>query len=401
MKNFIFQNTTKLVFGKGQIALLSSLVPKDKKIMVTYGGGSVKKNGIYEQVVNALKEHKYIEFWGIEPNPTVETLRKAIAIGKEKKIDFLLSVGGGSVLDGTKLIAAGILYDGDAWDIILSGKADISIPFASVMTLPATGSEMNCGSVISRSETKEKYGFYNQYPEFSILDPEVTFSLPQHQIANGLVDTYVHVIEQYMTTPGQSRIMDRWAEGILLTIIELAGKIWESQQDYDTMADFMLSATLALNDFIRMGVSQDWTTHMIGHELTALHGVDHGASLAIVLCGTLRVLKDQKRGKLLQYGERIFSITEGSEDERIDLAISKTEDFFKSIGVGNCDCCCQSSFPEEYSNSVVMKTRLSEVGIGDETIEIIAERFNSKGTLLGENRNVTGDIVRQILLSCK
>ena len=380
MKNFIFQNTTKLVFGKGQIASLSSLAPKDKKIMVTFGGGSVKKNGIYEQVVNALKGHNYIEFWGIEPNPTVETVRKAITLGKEKGIDFLLSVGGGSVLDGTKLIAAGIVYDGDAWDIVISGKAEKSLPFASVMTLPATGSEMNCGSVISRSETKEKYAFYNQYPEFSILDPEATFSLPNHQIANGLVDTYVHVMEQYMTTPGQSRVMDRWAEGILLTIIELAPKISENKLDYDTMADFMLSATLALNDFIRMGTTQDWTTHMIGHELTAFHGIDHGASLAIVLGGTLRVLKEQKHDKLLQYGERIFGITEGNENERIDLAIAKTEEFFKSVG---------------------MKTRLSEVTIGDKTIEIIAERFNSKGTLLGENRNVSGDVVKQILLSCK
>ena len=380
MKNFIFQNTTKLIFGKGQISLLSSLIPKDKKIMVTFGGGSVKKNGIYEQVVNALKEHNCIEFWGIEPNPKIETLRKAISLGKEKKIDFLLSVGGGSVLDGTKLIAAGIVYDGDAWDIVLNGKSDSSIPFASVLTLPATGSEMNIGAVISNSETKEKYAFYSRYPEFSILDPVATYSLPKHQIANGLVDTYVHVIEQYMTTTGQSRIMDRWAEGILQTIMELAPKIMNDQHDYDTMADFMLSATMALNDFIRMGVSQDWTTHMIGHELTAFHGVDHGLSLAIVLGGTLRVLKEQKRSKLLQYGERIFNITQGSEDERIELAITKTEEFFKSVG---------------------MKTRLSEIGIGIDTIETITERFNSNGTLLGENRNVSGEVVRQILMICK
>jgi len=380
MKNFVFQNPTKLVFGKGQIAMLSELIAKEKKLMVTYGGGSVKKNGIYDQVANALKVHKYIEFWGIEPNPTVETLRKAISLGKENNIDFLLSVGGGSVLDGTKLIAAGILYDGDPWEIVLQMKAERSIPFASVMTLPATGSEMNTGAVISCSKTKEKYAFYNQYPEFSILDPEVTFSLPKHQIANGLADTYIHVIEQYMTTTGQSKIMDRWAEGILQTIIEIAPKIQENQHDYDIMADFMLSATMALNDFIRMGTTQDWTTHLIGHELTALHGIDHGASLAIVLGGTLRVLKEQKKEKLLQYAERIFNITEGSENERIEIAIAKTENFFKTIG---------------------LKTKLSEVGIPDQTIEIISKRFTDRGFAVGENRNVTGGVVRNILESCR
>lgn len=380
MKNFIFQNPTKLVFGKGQIAQLSALIQGDKKIMVTFGGGSVKRNGVYDQVINALKGYDFMEFWGIEPNPKVETLRKAIAEGKEKGIDFLLAVGGGSVLDGTKLIAAGICYDGDAWDIVEKGFAEQAIPFASVMTLPATGSEMNSGAVISRAETQEKYAFYGHYPQFSILDPETTYSLPAKQIANGLADTYVHVIEQYMTTPGQSRIMDRWAEGILQTVLEIAPKIKENQHDYDTMADFMLSATMALNDFIRMGVTQDWTTHMIGHELTALHGVDHGASLAIVLNGTLKVLKEQKRGKLLQYAERVFQITQGSEDERIDRALAQTEAFFRSLGLA---------------------TRLSEVGVGEDTINTVAERFNKAGVAYGEKQNVTGDVAREILLAVK
>ena len=377
MNNFIFQNTTKLVFGRGQIARLATLIPADKKIMVTFGGGSVKRNGVYDQVVNALHAHNYIEFWGIEPNPTVETLRKAIAQCKEQKVDFLLAVGGGSVLDGTKLIAAGVCYDGDAWEIVLQGKAEASLPFASVLTLPATGSEMNTGAVISRAETQEKYAFYNQYPEFSILDPETTFSLPPNQIAAGLADIYVHVVEQYLTTPNQSRVMDRWAEGLLLTVLEIAPKIRENQHDYDTMADFMLSATLALNDFIRMGVSQDWATHMIGHELTAFHGITHGASLAIVLGGTLRVLREQKHEKLLQYAERIFGIIEGTELERIEQAIVRTEDFFRSLGLA---------------------TRLSKVGIGTETIEKIAQRFNECGVAYGENANVTGDVAREILM---
>lgn len=380
MNNFIFQNPTKLVFGKGQIARLGKLIPHGKKVMVTFGGGSVKQNGIYDQVVEALKGHNYIEFWGIEPNPKVETLRKAIAEGKEKGIDFLLAVGGGSVLDGTKLIAAGIHSDMDAWDIVLRGKADGSIPFASVMTLPATGSEMNSGAVISRSETHEKRAFNNRYPEFSILDPEATYSLPANQIANGLADIYVHVIEQYLTTPGQSRVMDRWAEGLLLTVLEIAPLIRKNQHDYDTMADFMLAATMGLNDFIRMGVSQDWATHMIGHELTALHGIAHGASLAIVLPGTMRVMREQKRGKLLQYAERVFGLNEGSEDQRIDEAIDRTEQFFRSLGLA---------------------TRLSDAGIPESSADVIRERFDKAGTKLGENGNIDGEVARKILLTQK
>jgi NADP-dependent alcohol dehydrogenase len=381
MYNFTFQNPTKLVFGKGEIAQLSTLIPTEKKVMITFGGGSVKHNGVYEQVIAALKNHNYIEFWGIEPNPEVETVRKAVALGKENEIDFLLAVGGGSVLDGTKLIASALANPGiDPWDIVLQRRIETAIPYASVMTLPATGSEMNCGSVISCREKKEKYAFSTTFPEFSILDPEVTYSLPANQIACGLADIFVHVAEQYMTTAGQSSIMDRWAEGVLQTVIEIAPKIKENQNDYDVMADYMLSATLALNSMISMGVTQDWATHMIGHELTALHGLTHGASLAIVYPGTLITLKDQKQSKILQYGERVLGITSGSESERINETISKTETFFRSLGLA---------------------TRLTEVGIGDETINLIAERFNKIGVAYGEGRNVTGDVAKQILLNCK
>ena len=379
MKNFIFQNPAKLVFGKGQIEKLSELIPQNVNLLITYGGGSVTKNGVYDQVKNALKGRNCTEFWGIEPNPRVETLRKAIKLGKENEIDYILAVGGGSVLDGTKLIAAGIASEKDAWDIVLSGVADKQIPFSSVMTVPATGSEMNGGAVITREETHEKFSFGGDYPQFSILDPEVTYSLSEHQIACGLADAYTHVLEQYMTTTGQSRIMDRWAEGLLLTIIEIAPKIKENPNDYDLMADYMLSATLALNDFIRMGITQDWATHQIGHELTALHGITHGHSLAIVMPGTFRALKEQKHEKLLQYGERIFNIREGSEDERVDKAIETTEEFYRSLG---------------------LTTRLSEEGVGEETIETIVRRFNERGVAFGENRNVTGDVAREILNEC-
>ena len=379
MDNFIFQNPVKLIMGRGMISRLSEEIPADKRVMITFGGGSVKKNGVYDQVKEALKNHFTVEFWGIEPNPSIETLRKAIALGKEEKVDYLLAVGGGSVIDGTKLISAGLLYDGDAWDLVLAGcPVTHTVPLATVLTLPATGSEMNSGAVISRHETKEKYPFYSNYPLFSILDPEVTFTLPPHQVACGISDTFVHVMEQYMTTPGQSRVMDRWAEGILQTLMEIAPKIRENQHDYQLMSDFMLSATMALNGFIAMGVSQDWATHMIGHELTALHGLTHGHTLVIVFPGTLRVLRKAKGDKILQYGERVLGITSGSRDERIDEAIRRTEEFFRSLG---------------------LTTRLSEEGIGMETIDEIERRFNERGVRYGENEDVTGAVAKEILKS--
>ena len=380
MNNFSFQNPTRLIFGDGMIASLSKEIPAGKKIMVTFGGGSVKKNGVYDQVIKALEGRIVTEFWGIEANPTIETLRKAIALGKEKQIDFLLAVGGGSVLDGTKLISSGLLYDGDAWDLVKKGYYPESVPMGTVLTLPATGSEMNSGAVISRIETHEKYPFYSNYPVFSILDPKVTFTLPDFQIACGIADTFVHVMEQYMTSPGQSRLMDRWAESILASLVEIAPKIKENKTNYDLMADFMLCATMALNGFISMGVNNDWATHMIGHELTALHGLTHGATLVIVLPGTLRVLAAKKQDKLLQYGERIWGITSGTTEERVALAIKKTEDFFRSLG---------------------LHTRLSEENIGDATIDEITRRFTERNVAFGEDRDVTAQVAREILISCK
>lgn len=380
MENFIFQNPVKLIFGKGMIAQLAKQIPAGKRILVTFGGGSVKKNGVYDRVVKALHDFEVTEFWGIEANPKIETLREAVKLGKEKNVDFLLAVGGGSVLDGTKLISAGLLYDGDPWDLVLKGEMTTTVPMGAVLTLPATGSEMNRGAVISRKETAEKYAFYSNYPVFSILDPTVTFSLPVYQVACGIADTYVHVMEQYMTTPGQSRVMDRWAEGILHTLIEIAPQVLQKQDDYDLMADFMLSATMGLNGFIALGVRQDWATHMIGHELTALHGLTHGATLAIVLPGLLRTLKQKKLAKLLQYGERIWGITAGNDEERAEQAIAQTEAFFRSLG---------------------LPTRLGDERIGEDTIREIEKRFNDRQAAYGEDQDVTGSVARQILENCK
>ena len=377
MKNFTFQNTTKLIFGKGQIAKLSKELPKGKRILVTFGGGSVKKNGVYDQVKAAIEGFDYIEFWGIEPNPKVETLRKAVKVCKEEKIDFILAVGGSSVLDGTKLIAAAAMIEADAWDLVLNPSLQNgTLPFASVMTLPATGSEMNKGAVISNNATGEKYGYYNTYPVFSILDPESTFSLPTFQVSCGIADTFVHVIEQYLTIADCSPLMDRWAEGILQTLIEIAPKIRENQCDYDAMANFMICATMGLNGFVAMGVPQDWATHMIGHEITALTGTTHGQTLVLVLPRLMNVMREQKANKIIQFGERVFGIVEGSKEERIDRTIAATKAFFKSLNLA---------------------TEFEELSIGSDVLDEIVRRFKQRGTLLGENSNIDYTVVEKIL----
>lgn len=379
MYNFEFQNPVKLIFGKGSIARIAEEIPAQSKIMLTFGGGSVKRNGVYDQVIKALEGRNVVEFWGIEPNPKYETLVEAIALARREGVDFLLAVGGGSVIDGTKFIAAAIPYEGEPWDIIT--RNDIvrkAVPLATVLTLPATGSEMNNGAVISRRTTHEKYPFHSDlvFPRFSVLDPCVTFSLPKKMIAAGLADTFVHVMEQYMTYPVDARVMDRWAEGLLQTVMEISPAAMGDNPDYDTMANFMLCATMGLNGFIAMGVPQDWATHMIGHELTALHEITHGVTLAIVLPQLLRVMRQDKHDKLLQYATRVLGITEGDDEARIDEAIRRTEEFFHSLGIA---------------------TRLSDYGVGQDTVDEIVRRFTERGAVWGERHDVTPDKVRKIL----
>ena len=379
MYNFEFQNPVKLIFGKGSIARIAEEIPAQSKIMLTFGGGSVKRNGVYDQVIKALEGRNVVEFWGIEPNPKYETLVDAIALARREGVNFLLAVGGGSVIDGTKFIAAAIPYEGEPWDIIT--RNDIvrkAVPLATVLTLPATGSEMNNGAVISRRTTHEKFPFHSDlvFPRFSVLDPCVTFSLPKKMIAAGLADTFVHVMEQYMTYPVDARVMDRWAEGLLQTVMEISPAAMGDNPDYDTMANFMLCATMGLNGFIAMGVPQDWATHMIGHELTALHEITHGVTLAIVLPQLLRVMRQDKHDKLLQYATRVLGITEGDDEARIDEAIRRTEEFFHSLGIA---------------------TRLSDYGVGQATVDEIVRRFTERGAVWGERHDVTPDKVRKIL----
>lgn len=381
MNNFEFRNPTRLVFGKGQIARLSDLVGKDKKVLLTYGGGSIKRNGVYEQVIAALKGREITEFGGIEANPDYDTLIKAVEICKQKKIDFILAVGGGSIIDGTKFIAAAAKCDcEDTWKLITdkSFKMPVPIDFGAVLTLPATASEMNNGAVISRRATKEKFAFHNPngFPCFSILDPTVVLSLPKKQISNGIVDIYAHTLEQYLTTCLDTKVMDYWAEGLLKTLIEEAPNLMSDNPSYDSCANFMLTATMGLNGFISMGVDEDWATHMIGHELTALCGLDHGETLAIVHPGVMAVMRYEKHGKLLQYARRVWNITENDQEKAIDMAIEKTENFFRSIG---------------------KKTRLGEYGIGNDVIDTIVERFEQRGWAVGEHGIVTPEKTRQIL----
>lgn len=380
MDNFVFYNPVKILFGKGQIANIAAEIPADAKILITYGGGSIKSNGVFDQVKSALAGRNVTEFGGIEPNPHLETLLKAVELIRKEGIDFLLAVGGGSVVDGTKFIAAAVPFVGDPWDILAkNAPVTAAVPFGAVLTLPATGSEMNTSSVVTKWETQEKLFFSSPlvFPRFSVLDPETTFSLPPRQIGNGIVDAFTHVMEQYLTYPVNAPLQDRWAESILQTLIEEGPKTLANPTDYDARANLVWAATLALNGLIGAGVPQDWATHMIGHELTALHGLDHGQTLAIVLPSTLSIRRDRKWQKLLQYAERVWKIVDGSEEERVNEAIAKTRDFFESVGV---------------------RTHLSDYGVGLDTIPVILERFEKRGFVaLGEHQDVNPEIVEKIL----
>ena len=335
MNNFEFYNPVRVLFGKGQIANIKNQLAGSKKILFTYGGGSIKKNGVYEQVIEALQDFQVYEFSGIEPNPRYETLMSAVEIAKNENIDYILAVGGGSVVDGTKFISAAIHHDDDPWKILTERQPikDVT-PFGCVLTLPATGSEMNSFSVVTRGEDKLGFGGDPRlYPRFSVLDPTTTFSLPEKQLGNGIVDAFVHTTEQYLTTNINTPLQDRFAEGILQTLIQEAPKVMELKDNYEARANFMWAATNALNGLIGSGVQHDWATHMIGHELTALHGIDHGRTLAVVLPSLLREQRENKKEKLDQFARRVWGITDGTPGERIDKAITKMEDFFNSVGV--------------------------------------------------------------------
>lgn len=381
MKNFDFHNPTHILFGKGRIADLKDQVPADAKVLIVYGGGSAERTGVLAQVREALAGRTLVEFGGIEPNPRFDTALKAVEVIDNENITFLLAVGGGSVIDATKFIAAAALYDGDAWDILtsLGSVVKSAVPFGTVLTLPATGSEMNSGSVITNSEKGAKLPFMSAhcYPVFSVLDPEVTYSLPPRQIANGVADAFVHIIEQYLTYPSAARVQDGFAETLLRTLIELGPKALETPNDYDVRANLMWTATLALNGLIGAGVPQDWSSHMIGHEITALNDTDHARTLAVVLPALMNDQRGPKREKLLQYGANVWDIREGDEDARIDATIKATRDFFESMGI---------------------KTRLGDYNVASADIDHIVAALQEHGmTALGEHSAITPEDARRIL----
>ena len=379
MQNFTFYNPTKILFGKGRIADIAKFVPAGARVLITYGGGSVIKTGTLAEVKAALPGFSLFEFGGIEPNPTYETLMKAVELARKEKVDFLLAIGGGSTLDGTKFISAAINFEGEPWDIIAKrSKIKSAVPFGTVLTLPATGSEMNSGAVITRAATRDKQAFMNDlvFPRFSVLDPTKTFTLPEKQTANGIIDTFVHTTEQYLTFPVDGKVQDRFAEGLLLTLIEEAPRVKKEPNNYDCRANLMWAATLGLNGLIGAGVPQDWATHMLGHEITALYGLDHAQTLAIVLPAMLQVTRQEKRAKLLQYAERVWGLKDGDEEARIDQAILQTRQFFESLQV---------------------KTRLSDYGIGKDAIPALVAQLERHGmTALGENRTLTLERSRQV-----
>lgn len=384
MFNFDFYNPTRIFFGKDRLDVLDANVPAGAKVLITFGGGSAKRSGLIDKVKAHLASHIVIEFGGIEPNPRYETLMKAVKIVREENIDFILAVGGGSVIDGTKFICLVTNYEGNATDLLKFGFKPITpdvvqkvVPFATVLTLPATGSEMNDGAVISYEHGKFPVTSELVYPKFSILDPTITFTLPKVQVANGIADTFIHTVEQYITFPVDAPLQDRMAEGILLSLIEVGQTTINEPDNYNARAVLVWNATMALCGIIGAGVPQDWATHMIGHELTALFGIDHGQTLAIIYPAVMDVCREQKHAKLLQYAERVWNITTGADDEKIDKAIEKTAAFFNSLGI---------------------KTHLSEYGVTADKISDVVDQLKSHGlTALSETGKITPEISRKIL----
>ncbi|MEY2922184.1 MAG: hypothetical protein RL108_806 [Bacteroidota bacterium] len=384
MNNFELYNPVNYVFGKDQTQKLATLVPKNAKVLIAYGGGSIFKNGVYDQVKSALQGFEIVEFGGIEPNPRFETLMKAVQIIREQQITFILAVGGGSVIDGVKFISGAVNYEGDAIEILKKRIlfTDISkvIPFGTVLTLPATGSEMNSGAVVTIEATQEKLtlGGSALFPKFSIVDPNVIVSLPKRQLQNGVVDAFTHVMEQYLTYKHDAMLQDRLAESILQTLIEVGPSVVENPSDYKLASNFVWSATMALNGLIQKGVPSDWATHMIGHELTAMYEIDHARTLAIIGPNLYKVMFETKKEKLAQYGQRVWNISGNSMYEIAHKAIEKTVEFYHTMG---------------------MKTKLSENTENyKETADFIVNRFQERGWLaLGEKQNVTLEKVREIV----
>ncbi len=379
MNNFEFCNPVKVVFGKGTITRLSALIPKTDKVLMIYGGGSIKKNGIYDQVIAALKDYQLVEFGGIESNPHYETCMKAVDIVKKEKVNFLLAVGGGSVIDATKFIAAAVPFNGDPWDILSKGATIKEVmPLGAVLTLAATGSEMNERAVISRVSEGRKLNFASPliFPKFAVMDPEVTYSLPPRQVSNGVVDSFIHVIEQYLTYPVNAKVQDAFAESLMKVIVEEGLNVLKQPDDYDIRANLMWAATNALNGWIGQGVPQDWSSHRVGYALTAQFGLDHAETLAVILPGVMEYMREEKKEKILQLGAVVFNIKDGTEDDKITKTINAVEGFFREMG---------------------LRTRLNEYGIKEPDLDKLVEPITQMGWKLSERGTIDAKAAREIL----
>lgn len=379
MYNFQYANPTRICFGEGQIASLPTLIPPGSRLLVLYGGGSIKQNGVYEQLTQAMEGVTWQEFSGIGANPRYELLMEAVALVKRERIDFLLAVGGGSVVDGTKFVAAAACYEGsDPWDICgKQASVHKALPMGCVLTLPATGSENNPTSVVSRGDVKISFRSPLVQPQFAVLDPATTYSLPARQTGNGVVDAFIHITEQYLTFPVGGDVQDRLAEGLLQVLVENGPRALAEPANYQVRANLMWAASLALNGLIGCGVPQDWASHAIGHQLTALYGLDHGQSLAVVLPSLLRERASQKQDKLTQFAERVWHSTREDKALRIEEAIIRTEQFFQKMGLG---------------------TRLADYGLSESCIPAVCSNLKRVGrTALGEQQDIDPDRVARIL----
>ncbi|MBN2723836.1 MAG: iron-containing alcohol dehydrogenase [Deltaproteobacteria bacterium] len=383
MKNFEYFNPVKISFGRGSVNSLGGFLKSEySKVMLITGGGSVHKNGSYEKVMKNLAKREVVEFSGVEANPDFDTLMKAVELARKEKPDLLLALGGGSVIDGTKFIAGAVFFEeDDPWNILRKGlRIKSALPIVTVLTLPATGSEVNDGAVISRRKTEEKMVFKSPlvFPEFSIIDPDFTVTLPRRQLVNGIIDSFVHVCEQYLTVNTDAPLQYALSESILKTLVERSENILREPPDLDARGMLMWCSSNALNRYIGTGVVQDWTTHMIGHELTALAGMDHAATLAVLLPGVLKYKINEKLEMLVRYAGNVWGISGSDPLETVMQGIEATEKFFSELGAG---------------------VTLSEVAVDCSIIDRIVERFEKRRIILGENSDIYPEDVRKILES--
>jgi NADP-dependent alcohol dehydrogenase len=380
MRDFNFQNPTRILFGRGQIENIADQIPAEARILLVAGGGSIRANGVLDQVKTALAGRTLHEFWGVTPNPDIASLLPALDVVRAESIDFVLAVGGGSVIDAAKLIAAAARTEAEPWAILAKGaRVTDALPLGVVLTLPATGSESNGSAAISNRETGQKLVFVSPlcFPRFAVLDPEATLSLPPRQVSNGIADAFVHVLEQYLTYPVGGVLSDRLAEALLITLKEQGPLALNDPTNYEVRANLMWAASLALNGLIGQGVPQDWTTHHIGHELTALFGLDHARSLAVVLPAVLEARRQQKAEKILQFGARVFGLTASTDAEAIDATIAQTVAFFESLGI---------------------PTRLSAHGITEDAIpRVVANLKANRRLRMGERLDITPESAGKIL----